>query len=157
MIFVTLGTQAFPFDRLLRALDQLPGEEELVIQCARSSFRPARATWYDDLPYEQLVELCRSARVIVSHAGVGSILTALRVGRRPVVVARLRAYGEAVDDHQVEFARRLAAADLVTLVESLDDLRSAIAAEGALEQRAVPSRSELVTDLGAYLAQVIQG
>ncbi len=90
MIFVTLGTQAFQFDRLLRALDGLPGDEELVIQCGRASFRPRRAIWFDHLSYEELIDHMRRARVVVCHAGVGSVLTALELGRRPVVVPRLQ-------------------------------------------------------------------
>ena len=55
-------------------------------------------------PFDELVEHVRRARVVVSHAGVGSVLTALANGKRPVVVPRLHRFGEAVDDHQLPFA-----------------------------------------------------
>jgi UDP-N-acetylglucosamine transferase subunit ALG13 len=154
VIFVTLGTQAFPFDRLLRTLESLPGAEELVIQCARSSFRPARATWHDDLPHGELVELIRRARAIVCHAGVGSVLTALQEGRRPIVVPRLREYGEAVDDHQVMFARRLAVTGRVILIEDLEELAPTIAGEQQLAQEPMGGRG-LVDDIGAYLDELV--
>jgi beta-1,4-N-acetylglucosaminyltransferase len=154
VIFVTLGTQVFQFDRLLRVLDALPGDEELVIQCGRASFRPARAVWFDQLSYEELVDYTRRARVVVCHAGVGSVLTSLEHGRRPVVVPRLHAYGEAVDDHQLPFARRLAEADQVTLVEDLDTLAYALASAESPVQRPAPGAG-LALDLRAYLEEIV--
>lgn len=154
MIFVTLGTQAFQLDRLLRALDRLPGDEELVIQCGHATFRPARAEWHDQLSYEDLVAQVRRARVVVCHAGVGSVLTALEQGRRPVVVPRLHAHGEAVDDHQVPFARRLAGAGYVTLVEDLETLPEALAAELPVAARG-GAGGGLAADLRGYLGQIV--
>jgi beta-1,4-N-acetylglucosaminyltransferase len=156
VIFVTLGTQAFQLDRLLRALDALPGDEPLVIQCGYATFRPARAEWHDHLSYEELVDHVQRARIVVCHAGVGSILTALEHGRRPVVVPRLHAFGEAVDDHQVPFARRLAAGGYVTLVEDLDRLPDALAAEEPPAARA-SGESGLVTGLRGYLTDLTAG
>jgi UDP-N-acetylglucosamine transferase subunit ALG13 len=130
VIFVTVGTLHFPFDRLLRALDDLPNGEELVVQCRAPGVLPARARAVVDLPYEELAALMREARIVVSHAGVGSILTALENGKRPVVVPRLVRYGEAVDDHQLAFARRLAQGGLVTLVEDPANLAGAVAEPG---------------------------
>ena len=155
MIFVTLGTQEFQFDRLLRALDGLPGDEELVVQGGRSTFRPARAVWHDYLSFGETVEHVRRARVVVCHAGVGSVMTALEEGRRPVVVPRLREHGEAVDDHQLPFARRLASTGAVLLVEDLDALPEALAGP---EPRSAGRRGgqRLALDLKAYLVDVVR-
>jgi UDP-N-acetylglucosamine transferase subunit ALG13 len=127
VIFVTLGTLHFPFDRLLRALDDLPAGEELIVQCRAPGRLPAQARGVPDLPFDELAETMRAARVVVCHAGVGSILTALANGKRPVTVPRLGRFGEAVDDHQLPFARRLAEAGLVTLVEDPVELAGAVA------------------------------
>lgn len=150
MIFVTLGTQGFSFDRLLRGLDGLPPGEELVVQGGASSVRPPGALWVDFLEYAELVEHVRVARVVVSHAGVGTVLTSLREGKRPVVVPRLHRYGEAVDDHQLGFGRRLAQAGLVRLVEDPARLPDAIAAAPEPPGRS-GAAGALVADLGAYL------
>ena len=69
----------------------------------------------------------RRARVVVTHAGVGSVMVSLANGKRPVVVPRLKSFGEAVDDHQLQLGRRFAAAGLVTLVEAPDGLGAALA------------------------------
>jgi UDP-N-acetylglucosamine transferase subunit ALG13 len=128
VILVTLGTLHFPFDRLLRALDGLPGDEELVVQTRSPGIPPAGARVVAELPYDELAAEIRCARVVVCHAGVGSVLTVLANGKRPVVVPRLARFREAVDDHQLPFARRLAKAGAVTLVEDVDALPAALAA-----------------------------
>ncbi|HJQ73415.1 MAG TPA: glycosyltransferase [Gaiellaceae bacterium] len=152
MIFVTLGTQAFPFDRLLRGLDGVA--EELVVQGGASTHRPAGAEWFDFLDLPQLLEHVRAARVVVSHAGVGSVMTAVREGKRPVVVPRLERHGEAVDDHQLPFARRLHGIGLVRLVEDPAELPAAIA-ETPEPPAALPAgESRLAADLRAYLEQL---
>jgi UDP-N-acetylglucosamine transferase subunit ALG13 len=150
LIFVTLGTQAFPFDRLLRGLDGLGADEELVVQAGASTHRPQGATWFDFLEYPELLERVRAARAVVSHAGVGSVMTAVSQGVRPVVVPRLHRLGEAVDDHQLPFARRFAEAGLVTLVEDPAGLAAALADPPALPERPA-GESRLAADLRAYL------
>jgi UDP-N-acetylglucosamine transferase subunit ALG13 len=153
VIAVVLGTQRYRFDRLLRALDGI--EEELVVQGGSSTFRPQGATWFEFLDYPALVERMRAARVVVSHAGVGAIVTAVAEGKRPVVVPRLKRYGEAVDDHQVPFARRLAEVGLVTLVEDPAELPAAVA-ETPPPPPALGGESRLAADLRAYLLEVTQ-
>ena len=126
MIFVTLGTHHDPFPRLVDSLDGLPAEE-LVVQHGHSqpSSRAARAV--DFLPFAEMVEQIRGARVVITHAGVGSILLCLRNGRTPLVVPRLRRHGEHVDDHQVGLTRALADRGKVIPVWDVEDLPRLVA------------------------------
>lgn len=148
MIFVTVGTQEFPFDRLLAGLHGV--DEELVVQGGLSTVRPQGATWFEYLSYPEVRELARRARVVVCHAGVGSVMTAVAEGKRPVVLPRLKRYQETVDDHQLPFARRLAEAGLVTLVEDASLLRGAIA-ETPAAPASLGRGGGLAADLRAYL------
>ncbi len=152
MIFVTVGTNEAPFDRLLRALDALPGREPLVVQHGPSLVRPVGATRFESLPFDELLGYIREARAVVAHAGVGSVLAVLGCGKRPIVVPRLRRYGEAVDDHQREFALRLDEAGLVRLVDDPTGLAEALEADAA---HAVELRSNhrLAAELRGYLAE----
>lgn len=70
----------------------------------------------------------READVVVTHAGVGSALAAMRAGRRAIYVPRRRRHGEHVDDHQVEMARELNRRGLVLAREA-----DAITAEDLIE------------------------
>ena len=151
MIFVTIGTTE-SFDRLLRALDSLEGED-LVVQCGDSGVRPRHAHLVEYLPYDCLVDYVRRARLVISHAGVGTIMTAHANGKRPVVVPRREVFGEAVDDHQVELARRLALTGLVTLVEDPRGLRDTVRqANPELDHLPPAGGAGLAGELGRYLA-----
>lgn len=150
MIFVTTGT-CEPFDRLLENVDALGLDEELVVQHGISSVRPAGARCIEFLAFDDLVEYVRAARVVITHAGVGSILVSLANGKHPIVVPRLREHGDAVDDHQLPLAERLADAGFVSVAYDEQTLRAALA---ALPQSSVASpRADpaLVSDLGSYL------
>ena len=126
MIFASVGSSTIPFDRLVRALEGVETDEDLVVQTGVSTVRPRRAKVLDYLGYDEFVALIRSARVVVTHAGAGSVITALGEGKRPIVVPRRAAQREAVDDHQVTFARRAAELGLVTVVEDVSLLAAAL-------------------------------
>jgi UDP-N-acetylglucosamine transferase subunit ALG13 len=151
MIFVTVGTNEARFDRLLRAVDTLSTSEELLVQHGPSPVRPAAATCVDYLPFDDLVAAVRRARIVITHAGVGSMLSALANGKRPVVVPRLARFGEAVDDHQVPLGRRLGEEGLVLFVEDPAELASALGADGSAAEAAVRMDERLVDDLRTFL------
>jgi UDP-N-acetylglucosamine transferase subunit ALG13 len=155
MIFVTVGTNEARFDRLLSALADAQLDERIVIQHGHSSpIGPAHAELVDFLPFEAMAEKIREARVVVTHAGVGSVMVALANGKRPVVVPRRKSFGEAVDDHQLQLGRRFAAAQLVTFVEAPEGLADALlhTPEAAT---AVPRTSTLAGELRRFVEGVV--
>jgi UDP-N-acetylglucosamine transferase subunit ALG13 len=127
MVLVTIGTNEQPFDRLVAAAAALDIDDELVVQYGSASITAGPGTWIDYLGFDELAERMRAARVVVCHAGVGSIMLARQCHRTPVVVPRRLHFGEAVDDHQLPLSRRLAASGLVRLVEDVTGLARAIA------------------------------
>lgn len=151
MIVVSVGTNEARFDRLLEWFSDIELEDDLVVQHGPSTVRPPGSRCVPYLPYEDLVELVRESRAFVTHAGVGSIMMALFSGRRPVVVPRLKRFGEAVDDHQVSLARRLQAEGLVTHVESVEALERALA-HGSHEVAHMGGATALQHELHEYLA-----
>jgi UDP-N-acetylglucosamine transferase subunit ALG13 len=161
MILVAVGSSQFPFDRLLRAVEDFPRGEPIIVQHGASAIRPSGASCWPFIPLETIARLTQEARVVVTHAGVGSILLALANGKKPFVVARRRAFGETVDDHQVESARRFATIGVVNLVEEPEQLAAAMAAEGSnTVEFSTPSSTDslpLVTELRDYLSGVVGG
>jgi len=133
VIFATVGSTQIPFERFVRALEQLPGEQMLV---QHGPVEPpggaARASAFMQFP--EVIESMEAADVVVCHAGAGSILCALRSGHTPVVVPRLRRFDETVDDHQLEFSRALAAEGKVIAVEDLSRLAGAVEAAPSRRQ-----------------------
>jgi UDP-N-acetylglucosamine transferase subunit ALG13 len=125
LIFVTLGTHHDPFPRLIDGLHGLD-EEDLVVQYGHSPAPLHAAETIQFLPFVDLIERIRAADVVVTHAGVGSILNCLRMGRTPLVVPRQSRFGEHVDDHQVELTRALAEDGKVIPVWDVEDLPALI-------------------------------
>jgi len=131
MIFVTVGTDA-PFDRLITTVDRWAGESgrtDIVAQIGRSDLRPRflRATQFLDPP--QFAEHFSSAEFVIAHAGMGTILSALRFGKPLIVMPRRATLGEQRNEHQFATASRLAELGKVTVafneIELADRLRSA--------------------------------
>lgn len=125
MIFCTVGTHEDPFDRLLRALDALAGEERVVIQSGYSTYAPTRWAAEKMMPFDRVQALMAEARIVVTHGGPASIMQALAHGKVPVVVPRQAKFGEHVDDHQVRFARKIG--DRVLVVLDIADLAPTLA------------------------------
>lgn len=112
MIFVTVGTHEQPFDRLLEEIDRLKGEgiirEDVIMQTGFSTYEPKYCEWSKLLPYPQMLENVRKARIVITHGGPASFIMPLQIGKVPIVVPRQLQYAEHVNNHQVEFTRAVA-------------------------------------------------
>jgi UDP-N-acetylglucosamine transferase subunit ALG13 len=139
LIFVTLGTHEQPFDRALELAATIDRGDELLIQHGSTRPRPdlVDAEWVDYLESDDLLaNMCR-ADVVISHAGVGSIITAVRNRKTPIVLPRLARFGEHVDDHQLELAERFALQGLV-LVCRPDDSIADLVCHARSRRAAIP-------------------
>ena len=124
MIFATCGTSPMPFDRMMSALAALP-PAELIVQHGPSQ-APRCAAAHPYLPFGEILDLMEQADVVVSHAGVGSIMCALQTGRVPIVFPRLKRYSETVDDHQAELGTALAERGTVLVASNAEELARAV-------------------------------
>ncbi len=125
MIFVTLGTTHMPFDRLVRGLATLPAEE-IVIQHGPAKPPEGVRRAEPFLDFGEMEQLMQEADAVVTHAGVGTVLVAIRHGHKPIVVPRFK--GETVDDHQVELCRTLGERGSVVPIYDVSELPAAVAA-----------------------------
>lgn len=157
MIFLTVGTQ-LPFDRLVRALDAFaaarPGIEIFgqIADPGTDGYRPKHFPFVANLAPPEFQQRCRDARLIVAHAGMGSLITAMTFGKPILVMPRRGDLGEHRNDHQVATAARLGdrpgvavAADGAALAARLDQLLAgAGTAGGGLSPFAEPRLIEAV-------------
>lgn len=121
MIFATVGTHHDGFPRMLDALEAL-GSVELVVQHGYGRPPTNASSAAPFLSFPEMAKNFAAADVVVTHAGVGSILMAVKSGHVPVVMPRLKRRGEHVDDHQLELAERMAARGLVRVAWEGDGL-----------------------------------
>src|ERR1700735_4722732 len=103
LIFLSLGTHEAPFPRAIDlVLASLRDEDHLLVQHGSTpvSGEFSNVSWRQYMPYDEIIDTMREATTVTCHAGVGTIMTALRIGHLPIVLPRLQRYGEHVDDHQ---------------------------------------------------------
>lgn len=108
MIFLTVGTQ-MPFDRLVKAMDQWAERNphiQLFGQIGPSSYEPAHFQWTSFLDADLFAEKVDGAGLIVAHAGMGSILSALQIGKPILIFPRRADLNEHRNDHQMATANR---------------------------------------------------
>ena len=126
-VFVTVGTDHHPFDRLVDWLDDWLATVRAQVECSAqigSSRAPRYARWARHLSYPEMRAAFADADVVVCHGGPGTIMLALAAGKKPLVVPRFSRLGEHVDDHQVVFSRRISEQDMIWLAESAGAFRT---------------------------------
>lgn len=129
-IFVPLGTQKFPFNRLIEALNGLVEKgfykpEEIVMQSSVYDVSPL-FQHYELIPSEQFEQLIDKAELVITHSGVNSIISCMKRKKPLVIVPRMKKYGEHVDDHQMEIASLMKQKFGVVVIEDLANLEDAI-------------------------------
>ena len=130
MIFVTVGTHSQQFNRLLEKLDELKKsgkmKEELFAQTGNSSFVPKNFKSKKFLSDNEFEETVKKASMVISHGGAGAIITALKYGKKLVLVPRLKEFGEHTDSHQLDLARFMESEKKALAVFNIDDLEKKI-------------------------------
>jgi len=132
MIFVTVGNANDNSMRTLTAVEDLAargffGDEPVIIQSGNNPgfvAKAAKATPFMDM--EEFARHVREARVVVCHAGAGTLSHVIATGKTPVVVPRRAKYREVIDDHQLELLEAFAERKLVVPAYEPEELPAAI-------------------------------
>lgn len=109
LIFVTIGSM-FPFDRLVRLVDELAPEfpnQEFFAQIAEGTYLPVNIPYTRMLSRREFSDRVQAAEIIIAHAGMGSVISAMELNKPIVIFPRQVEYGEVTTDHQTATARWL--------------------------------------------------
>ena len=132
MIFVMLGTQNNSFQRLLEEIDKLISKniikEEVIVQAGYTQYQPKceKMKIIDFMPREELDTYEQNANFIITHGGVGSIITSLEKGKKVIAVPRLHQYGEHVNNHQTEIVEKFNKGGNIIGLQAVEELEEAI-------------------------------
>ncbi|WP_226536060.1 glycosyltransferase [Fictibacillus halophilus] len=130
MIFVTVGTHEQSFDRLIKEIDRLKGEQiiksKVFIQSGYSNYKIENCEYKKMIDYSEMVEKTMEADIVITHGGPGSIMLPLSYYKIPIVVPRQHQYDEHVDDHQVLFTKRLEQENKILAVYEIDRIRELV-------------------------------
>lgn len=120
MIFITLGSQKFQFNRLLKAADELKTEEQIFAQIGYSDYKPLNYEYKAFLDRDEFVRIMNKSDIVITHGGTGAIISAVKMGKKVIAVPRLAKYGEHVDDHQIQLVGQFKELDLIYDCEDMD-------------------------------------
>ena len=135
MILVMLGTQNNSFHRLLEEINKLIKDgkikEEVVVQAGYTKYESTNMKIFDFISNEELEKMEQQANCIITHGGVGSIISSIEKGKKVIAVPRLKQYGEHVNDHQLDIVQSfdklgyiIGIADVSQLCEALQKIET---------------------------------
>lgn len=130
MIFVTLGTQDKPFTRLLEAIqkqiDNGNIKDKVIVQAGYTMFHSSDMEIYDLINMERFDKLIKDCDILITHGGVGNILTGLKYNKKIIAATRLKKYGEHTNDHQLQIVDKFADEGYILKLEDFDKLDEAL-------------------------------
>jgi beta-1,4-N-acetylglucosaminyltransferase len=158
MIFLAVGTQ-FGFDRIVKAVDraieQKLVQDEIFAQIGPGQYKPVAMKYVVNLEKDEFDKTFNSCNAMISHAGMGNISLALKLGKPLLVMPRLKQYGEVVNNHQIDTARKfeqlghvLAAYDEKELIEKIKLLNT------FTPTKRTPNRQGVVDRIGKLLREI---
>lgn len=130
MILVLLGTQDKPFARLLEEIDKLKKKkvikDKIIVQAGFTKYESENMEIFDLKPVEELLELQKEADLIITHGGVGSILSNLQIDKKVIAVPRLEEYGEHTNNHQIQIVNEFFNTGYILKADNPSDLEKVI-------------------------------
>ena len=130
MVLVTLGTQDKNFVRLLEKIDQLINngliKDKVIVQAGFTKYNSENMEIFDLIPQDEFNDLMDKADIIITHGGVGNIISALEKNKKVIAVPRLAKYGEHINDHQTQIIAKFNALGYIIGLQDVDELDDAV-------------------------------
>lgn len=159
MIFVAVGTQKFQLNRLLKAIDNLIDqgrlEDEVFAQVGHSDYVPRNYKYADFLTKDEFAARIRECDILITHGGVATIIAGVKQEKAVVVFPRFAAFGEHVDDHQLQITESFSSKNLVLICREKDNLGEIIQqARTHTFARYVSQRSQVTKTIRDFLETI---
>ena len=130
MILVLLGTQNNSFHRLLEEIEKNIKngniKDKVIVQAGHTKYESDNMEIFDMLPQEELDKLMDDADLVITHGGIGSMMGAIKAGKKIIAVPRLKKYGEHVNDHQLEMINTFKKQGLLVGINKVEELEQAL-------------------------------
>lgn len=130
MILVLLGTQNNSFHRLLEKIDELIEKkvitERVIVQAGYTKYESKNMQIFDLIPQEELERYQEKADIIITHGGVGSIVSSIKKGKKVIAVPRLHEYQEHVNNHQKQIIEYFGEKNYILGIQDVEELEQAL-------------------------------
>ena len=159
MIYATVGTMFLDFPRLIHALDGIAEStgERVLVQTGLCTTIPTCCEHFDFKSREEVIALQHDARVIVCHAGIGTVVEALRARNPVVVVPRRVEFNEHLTNHQLDLAEMVERRGWARMVLDIEELPDACANPPAVPEHYEPATHRLVEAIRESVARAAAG
>ena len=152
MILVTLGTQDKKFYRLLEALEDKINQhlikDEVIVQAGCSSdFKSKSMKIFDLIPMDEFDDLIKKCDILITHGGVGSIITGLKNNKKVIAAARLSKYNEHVNDHQLQIIDNFEKEGYILKLDNFNDIDKLIEQTTKFKPKKFKSNTSNMIDL----------
>lgn len=148
MIFVTLGSQKFQFNRLLKKIDELIEDgtitQPVFAQTGASDYVPKHYAFQPFLDRDAFAERVSRCDTVITHGGTGAIIGAVKKGKKVIAVPRLAKYGEHVDDHQLQLIEQFSDLNLICGLQDCEELAEALQSIQTADFQAYTSNTETI-------------
>lgn len=129
MIFITLGSQKFQFNRLLKAVDDLVQrkiiKEDVFAQIGYSDYQPQNYSYKKFLDRDEFARMEEKSEIVITHGGTGAIIGSVKKDKKVIAVPRLAKFGEHVDDHQLQLLDEFEKMQIIVACYDTDKLEDA--------------------------------
>ena len=130
MILVLLGTQNNSFYRLLeevqKCIDEDIIKDKVIVQAGSTKFESKDMEVFNLIEQDKFNILMEQADTIITHGGVGSIVTAVKLGKKVIAVPRLKQYGEHVNDHQIQIVETFSNQGFIKGIKDVSELKETL-------------------------------
>jgi len=156
MIFVTVATHFLGFERLIKEIDKIASkiDEQVIAQIGSTKYIPRNMQYFTYIDEEKLEELYENSRIIITHAGAGTILKILKYKKPMIIVPRMKKFNEHVDDHQLELADALRNQNNAIVVYEIGDLEEALKKIDTINYIKIDQNKTLVSFLKGYIEKM---
>lgn len=161
MVFVTLGSQKFQFNRLLEKIDELVLKgiitDEVFAQSGYSDYQPANYKYKQFLNRDEFVEMEAKADIVITHGGTGAIIGAVKLKKKVIAVPRLAKYGEHVDDHQIQLIKQFDDMGIIEACYEIDKIDTAFIRVQSFSYEAYKSNTDtIISSIEQYINSLIE-
>lgn len=160
MIFITLGSQKFQFNRLLKEIDKLIGDKKLgsdvYAQIGYSDYLPENYEYKKFLSRDEFSNIINKSDIVITHGGTGAIIGALKKGKKVIAIPRLSKYKEHVDNHQLDIVNEFAKKGLILSSENIEELGLKIKEIESLNfEKYISNTNNFVNDIEEYIEKLL--
>lgn len=150
MIFVTVGSQKFQFNRLLKKIDELIEKdiikENVFAQIGVSEYIPKNYKYKRFITQKEFNEYISKSDMVITHAGTGVIINSIKMGKKVIGIPRQKKYGEHVDNHQIQLIEAFQEMGYIEGCYNLEDLKFKVISCKEKKFNKYQSNTDLILD-----------